>query len=46
LDANKKVRAKIDVAHAVNKVTGAKTTTEPSTITLSDAKGNVIYQKP
>jgi hypothetical protein len=34
------------VSHIVNKVTGAKTTTEPSLITLYDANGNVIFQKP
>jgi hypothetical protein len=45
-DAQGKPRAVLGVATTANRVTGAKTTTQESTITLSNAEGTVLFQRP
>ena len=46
LDVNTKARAVLGVSRATNERTGAEATTAENTLTMYDAKGNLIWQGP
>jgi|GEM_PF-2626176 len=45
-DGDGNIRAVFGVTQRIDRITGEKTPTEPSTITLYDAKKDILFQKP